>query len=126
MNDTIKLFDYNGKLVPNFDEEIEKILISIHGENYYDVDEELTNTNLITITEEDIYKDDDLEKTMELVDSMVDDDAKKITIVEEGSHKVGIKDFVPVLFFIIIAAIIIVAGYYFLNTADLLSLLGLS
>ena len=31
---TIKLFDANNNLVVNFDEEVEKFLISIHGENY--------------------------------------------------------------------------------------------
>jgi len=48
---TIKLFDANNNLVDNFDEEIEKILISIHGENYYDTDEDLVNTNLIPVAE---------------------------------------------------------------------------
>lgn len=31
MNTTVKLFDANNKLVQNFEEEIEKILISVHG-----------------------------------------------------------------------------------------------
>ena len=67
---TVKLFDSNNNLLPTFDEEIEKILISIHGENYYDTDEDLINTNLIPISEyfnEEVYKDDELEKTIELV-----------------------------------------------------------
>lgn len=126
MNTNVKLFDSNNKLVPNFDEEIEKILISIHGENYYDVDEELVNTNYIPtdeVIDSEIYKDDELEKTMELVDSMVDADAKKIKLVEDEKKKIGFKDFVPVLFFICIFAIIVIAGYYFLNTVDLTSIL---
>ena len=51
MNTTVKLFDANNKLVQNFEEEIEKILISVHGESYFDVDEELVNTNEIPIQE---------------------------------------------------------------------------
>lgn len=118
---TIKLFDANNNLVANFDEEIEKILISIHGENYYDVDEDLVNTNLIPIADE-LYKDTDLEKTIEIVNSMTED-AKPITIVEKKDTKVSYKDFIPVLFFILIFAIIVIAGYYFLNTVDLMGLI---
>lgn len=118
---TIKLFDANNNLVDNFDEEIEKILISIHGENYYDIDEDLVNTNLIPVAEE-LYKDTDLEKTIEIVNSMTED-AKPITIVEKKDTKVDFKDFIPVLFFILIFAIIVIAGYYFLNTVDLMGLL---
>lgn len=124
---TVKLFDSNNNLVPNFDEEIEKILISIHGEDYYDVDEDLVNTNLIPISEyldTDVYKDDELEKTIELVDSMVTEDAPKISIVEKKKKKVSVLDFMPVLFFMIIAAILVYAGYYFLNSFDFMSLLG--
>ncbi len=126
MNTNVKLFDANNKLVSNFDEEIEKILISIHGENYYDVDEELVNTNFIPTNEvidSEIYKDEELEKTMELVDAMVDDKAKKIKIVEDEKKRISFKDFVPVFFFICIFAVIVVAGYYFLNTVDLTSVL---
>lgn len=122
----VKLFDANNNLVPNFDEEIEKILISIHGENYYDIDEDLINTNLIPVSaylENDDYKEDELEKTIELVDAMVDKNAPKINIVENKKKKISFMDFVPVLFFIIIFAIIVVAGQYFLNTVDLGSLL---
>lgn len=122
----VKLFDANNNLVPNFDEEIEKILISIHGENYYDIDEDLINTNLIPVSaylENDDYKEDELEKTIELVDAMVDKNAPKINIVENRKKKISFMDFVPVLFFIIIFAIIVVAGQYFLNTVDLGSLL---
>ena len=123
---TVKLFDSKNNLVPNFDEEIEKILISVHGENYYDVDEDLVNTNLIPVSAylQDIQKDDELDKTIELVDSMISKDSPKINIVNSNEKKkLSIKDFLPVLFFIIIFAIIVAAGYYFLNTVDLLSFL---
>lgn len=118
---TVKLFDSNNKFVDNFDEEIEKILISIHGENYYDTDEELVNTNLINL--EEVYQDEELEKTMEFVNDMVLEDAPKISIVEKSKTKVSFKDFIPVLFFMCIAGVIIAAGYYFLNSVDIMSLL---
>ena len=117
---TIKLFDSNHKFVDNFDEEIEKILISVHGENYYDIDEDLINSN----DSEEIYHDSDLEKTIEFVDSLVVDDAPKITIVEKDKHNAHLKDFIPVLFFICITVLIITAGYYFLNNIDLMGLLS--
>lgn len=122
---TIKLFDANNNLVSNFDEEVEKILISIHGEDYYDVDEELVNTNLIPIPpeEEEIYKDEELDKTIEIVDSMIPVNAKKVKIVEKRDEKITFKDFIPLLFFIIMFAIIVIAGYYFLNTANLMELI---
>ena len=123
---TVKLFDNKNNLVPNFDEEIEKILISVHGESYYDVDEDLINTNLIPVSAylQDIQKDDELDKTIELVDSMVSKDSPKINIVNnDEKKKISFKDFLPVLFFIIIFIIIVAAGYYFLNTVDLLSFL---
>ncbi len=123
MNTNVRLFDANNKLVTNFDEEIEKILISIHGEDYFDVDEELINTNMIPI-EPDIYHDEELEKTMELVDAMVDNNAKEIKLVKNEKQRVSIKDFIPVLFFMLIFGIIVVAGYYFLNTVDLMNLVG--
>lgn len=118
---TIKLFDANNNLVANFDEEVEKILISIHGEDYYDIDEDLINTNLIPLADE-IYKDTDLEKTIEIVNAMTED-AKPITLVEKKKKKVSFKDFIPLLFFILIFVVIVIAGYYFLNTADLIGLL---
>ena len=122
---TIKLFDANDKLVPNFDEEVEKVLISVHGENYYDVDEELVNTNLIPVNkviDPEKVSEEELEKTMEYVD-LITEDAKSIKIVENSNKKISIKDFIPVLFFILIFSIIIIAGYYFLNTIDLTSLI---
>lgn len=102
--DMVKLFDHNDKLVSNFDNEIEKILISIHGENYYDVDEELVNTNLISV--EEVKKEEIKEEIKE--------ETKKL---EKKPSK--IMEFIPVLFFIILFVILIVAGYYFLNTIDL-------
>lgn len=125
---TVKLFDSNKRLLPTFDEEVEKILISVHGENYYDVDEDLINTNLIPISEylKEEYKEEELDKTIELVDAMVTEDAPKINIVDKTKtkKKVTVLDFMPVLFFMIIAAILVYAGYYFLNTFDIMSLLG--
>lgn len=122
---TVKLFDANNNLVPNFDEEIERILISIHGEDYYDIDEALVNTNLIPVQNvtNDEYKEEELEKTMEIVGSMVSKDSPKISIVEKKKEKIGIKDFIPLFFFILIFSIIVIAGYYFLNTIDFTSLL---
>lgn len=122
---TTRLFDANDNLVSNFDEEVEKVLISIHGINYYDTDEELVNTNLIPVDKViDSAKIDneELEKTMEYVD-LITEDAKSIKIVDNKKDKVSIKDFVPVLFFMLIFGIIIAAGYYFLNTIDLMSLI---
>lgn len=122
----VKLFDANNKLADNFDEEVENILKSVHGENYYDTDEALVDTNLIKIpVMEEVYKDDELEKTMEIVDKMVDKNAPKINIVATSNAKknVSFKDFIPLLFFILIFAVIVVAGYYFLNTFDFTSLL---
>ena len=109
MNTQVKLFDANNKLVPNFNEEIEKILISIHGEKYYDVDEELVNTNEIAVVQDEINN--------EIVEEVKE--TKK-----EKKNKVSIKDFIPVLFFMLITAVIIIAGYYFLNTVDLMNLIN--
>lgn len=109
MNTGVKLFDANNKLVPNFDEEIEKILISVHGENYYDTDEELVNTNEVPIVEEVV------EETVEVIEEKKDEKKKK---------GITLKDFIPVLFFILIFIVIVIAGYYFLNTVDLMSFIG--
>lgn len=116
MNTTVKLFDANNKLVPNFDEEIEKILISVHGEAYYDIDEELVNTNELPVIEaketEPVEEKANVEKA-----------AKSKKVKRKG---ISIKDFIPVLFFILIFAVIVIAGYYFLNTVDLLGLVGVN
>lgn len=108
MNTGVKLFDANNKLVPNFDEEIEKILISIHGENYYDTDEELVNTNEIAVVEE----------VKEQPEEIVEEEPKK------EKKGISFKDFIPVIFFILIFIVIVVAGYFFLNTVDLMSFIG--
>lgn len=121
---TVKLFDANNNLVPNFDSEIEKILISVHGNNYYDVDEDLENTNHINLAkDDDIYQDSELEKTIEMVSSMITENSPNINIVEKKEKKVSFKDFVPVIFFVLIFVIIVASGYYFLNTVDLLNLI---
>ncbi|MBO5474896.1 MAG: hypothetical protein J5982_00145 [Bacilli bacterium] len=123
---TIRLFDANDNLVSNFDEEVEKVLISIHGYDYYDTDEELVNTNLIPVSnviDSDKIDNEELEKTMEYVD-LITEDAKAVKIVDKKSNKVSVKDFIPVLFFMLIFGIIIAAGYYFLNTIDLMSLIS--
>lgn len=123
---TIRLFDANDNLVSNFDEEVEKVLISIHGYDYYDTDEELVNTNLIPVSnviDSDKIDNEELEKTMEYVD-LITEDAKAVKIVDKKSNKVSVKDFIPVLFFMLIFGIIIAAGYYFLNTIDFMSLIS--
>ena len=94
---TIKLFDANNNFVADFDKKIEEIEISIHGEKYYDIDEEITNTNEIPIQKEDIV-------------------VKKVKDKKES--KISIKDFLPVLFIILIFGIVIYAGYYFLNNFE--------
>lgn len=109
MNTSVKLFDANNKLVPNFDDEIEKILISVHGEKYYDTDEELINTNEIPIQEE--IPEEIKENVVEKID-------------KSEKSNISIKDFIPVLFFILIFIVIVIAGYYFLNTVDLMSFIG--
>lgn len=96
--DTIKLFDNNNRLVDNFDEEIEKVLISIHGQNYYDIDEPIQDTRELKNLKVNVKNE-----------------------LKEKKSKTCFKDFVPVLFFMCIFSIIILAGYYFLNTIDLMS-----
>lgn len=100
---TVKLFDANNNFVADFDKKIEEIEISIHGEKYYDIDEELVNTNEIPIS-----KEIEVEKP------------KKIK--KEG--KVTIKDFLPVLFILLIFGIVVYGGYYFLNSFDVTALIN--
>lgn len=104
--DTIKLFDANNNFVADFDKKIEEVEISIHGENYYDIDEELVNTNEIPIS-----KEIEVEKPKKI---------KKIR--KEGA--VSIKDFLPVLFIILIFGIVVYGGYYFLNNFDVTTLIN--
>ena len=98
--DTIKLFDANNNFVADFDKKIEEIEISIHGENYYDVDEELVNTNEIPI-----HAEVKVEKP-------------------KKEHKITIKDFLPVVFLLLIFGIVVYAGYYFLNSFDVTTLIN--
>lgn len=108
MNTTVKLFDANNKLVQNFDEEIEKILISVHGDAYYDTDEELINTNEIPAVTNEERKEE----------------VEVLEVKQKKKKGISFKDFIPVLFFILIFIVIVIAGYYFLNTVDLMSLVG--
>ncbi len=101
--DTIKLFDANNNFVANFDAVIEEVEKSIHGDKYFDIDEELVNTNEIPIS-----KDIEVEKP------------KKIR--REGN--VTIKDFLPVLFMLLIFGIVVYGGYYFLNSFDVTTLIN--
>ena len=95
---TIKLFDANNNFVEDFDKKIEDIEISIHGEHYYDIDEELVNTNEVPI--QPVIK---VEKP-------------------KKEHKISIKDFLPVLFILLIFGIVVYGGYYFLNSFDVSTL----
>lgn len=98
--DTIKIFDENNELTEDFDQVVENVLKEVHGDNYFDLDEEFI------VPEETISK-------------------KKEAIIkpERIGKKASIKDFVPVLFFVLIFAIITLAGYYFLNNFDFTSIL---
>jgi hypothetical protein len=98
---TIKLFDANNNFVADFDKKIEEIEISIHGPKYYDIDEEITNTNEIPVQKDEIV-------------------VKQIKEKKQG--KVTIVDFLPVIFIILIFGIVLFAGYYFLNNFDIASM----
>lgn len=99
---TIKLFDANNNFVADFDKKIEEVEIAIHGEKYYDIDEEITNTNEMPVLKDDIV-------------------VKKPKTKKEG--KISIIDFLPVIFIILIFGIVIYAGFYFLNHFDISSIL---
>ncbi len=120
MNDTqtIKIFDVNNNLVDDFDDQVEKVLISVHGDRYYDIDEELQDTRLIPLDEvisnKDV-KEEKVEKTNEVVQKVAEKKTK---------GKVSVTDFLPVLFFILLFAIIVAAGYFFIGNYDLSSILG--
>lgn len=102
---TIKLFDSNNNFVPDFDEKIDEIEKSIYGEHYYD-------ENDITINK--TYNEENKKEINEEI---------KVKKIEE-KKKASFKDFIPVIFFMLLFAIIIYAGYYFLNTVDLTSLIN--
>ena len=101
--DTIKLFDANNNFVADFDKKIEEIEISIHGERYYDVDEEILNTNQVPIQKEEIIVNQ---------------------IKPKKEKKISFKDFLPVIFLILVFGIVVYAGYYFLNNFDITTLLN--
>ena len=98
---TIKLFDANNNFVADFDKKIEEIEISIYGPKYYDIDEEITNTNEIPVQKDEIV-------------------VKQIKEKKQG--KVTVLDFLPVIFIILIFGIVLFAGYYFLNNFDITSI----
>ena len=121
MNDTqtIKIFDVNNNLVDDFDDQIEKVLISVHGDKYYDIDEELQDTRLIPL-DEVISNKDVKEEKVEKTDAIVE----KVADKKKKDKKVSITDFLPVLFFMLLFAIIVAAGYFFIGNFDLASVLG--
>ena len=100
---SIKLLDDNNNISPDFNETVEIVLKGIHGDKYYDVDEELQDTRTIATVKDEEEKDN-----------------KKST----KKQKVTIKDFIPVLFFIIITILLCIGGYIFLNQFDPSSILG--
>lgn len=103
MNSSINVFDENNNLSDDFNETVELVLMGIHGDKYYDVDEELQDTRLL--------------KTIN-----VEEEKPKKEVKSNG--KATFKDFIPVLFFIIMTAIICFGGYFFLNNFDISSLFG--
>ena len=119
----VKLFNPDNTLVLDFDEVVDKILSQVHGIDYYDSDEPIENTNLMSLDrillEDEKNNEEDLDKTMEIVTSMVTDDAPKINIVEANDKKVKFFDFVPLIVFILLFIGIMVGGYYLINSIDL-------
>ncbi|MBR6073572.1 MAG: hypothetical protein IKP76_04555 [Bacilli bacterium] len=99
--DTIKLFDANNNFVADFDKKIEEVEIALHGQNYYDLDEEIVDTNAIPI-----------QKEVEM---------PKVVKKEKG---ISIKDFLPALFMLLIFGVVVYAGYYFLNNFDVSTLIN--
>jgi hypothetical protein len=121
MNDTqtIKIFDVNNNLVDDFDDQVEKVLISVHGEKYYDVDEELQDTRLIPLN--DVISNIDVKEEKVEHDSNV---VKNIVEKKKKGEKIKITDFLPVLFFVLLFAIIVAAGYFFIGNFDVSSVIG--
>ena len=122
------LFDSNNNLVANFDDEVDKILTQVHGKDYYDIDEPIENTNLMSLdrilVDEEKSSEEDLDKTMEIVTSMVTEDAPKINIVsKKEQHKVTIMDFVPLVIYMVIFIGLLVGFYYLFNNVDVKSIL---
>ena len=121
MNDTqtIKIFDVNNNLVEDFDDQVEKVLISVHGDKYYDVDEELVDTRLIPLDEVISHKDVEEEKV-----EHADDVVSKIAESKKKKKHYKITEYLPVIFFMLLFAIIVAAGYFFIGNFDITSVLG--
>lgn len=100
--DTSKIFDENNELTDVFPQIVDEVLASVHGEDFFDIDQEY------------IIPEDD-KKSEEKIKNTYDEVARK--------RKVTFKDFIPVLFFVLIFAILTLAGYYFLNNFDFTSIL---
>lgn len=100
--DTSKIFDENNELTDVFPQIVDEVLASVHGEDFFDIDQEY------------IIPEDD-KKSEEKIKNTYDEVVKK--------RKVTFKDFIPVLFFVLIFAILTLAGYYFLNNFDFTSIL---
>lgn len=98
--EAIKIFNSSNELNEDFESVVESVLKEVHGEVYYD-------------TDEDFLVLEPIEKK-EIEDVKVNMSLKK---------HVSIKDFIPVLFFILIFGIITLAGYYFLNNFDFTSII---
>ena len=104
MNSSIKIFDENNNLSDDFNETVEMVLMGIHGDKYYDNDDELQDTRLL--------------KKIKV------EEEKEIPKKNTKKEKVTFKDFLPVLFFILITVVLCYGGYYFLNSFDISSLFG--
>lgn len=100
--DTSKIFDENNELTDEFPQIVDEVLASVHGEDFFDIDQEY------------IIPEDD-KKSEEKIKNTYDEVVRK--------RKVTFKDFIPVLFFVLIFAILTLAGYYFLNNFDFTSIL---
>ena len=100
--DTSKIFDENNELTDVFPQIVDEVLASVHGEDFFDIDQEYI------IPEED-------KKSEEKIKNPYDEVVRK--------RKVTFTDFIPVLFFVLIFAILTLAGYYFLNSFDFTSIL---
>lgn len=118
-DNTIKLYDTNNNLLPDFDSKIDEIEKSIHGNNYYDKDEDYVDTRTLNKKElHEIQENIKPKKGIKNTNSSI-----KINKIEE-KHKIKFTDFLPLLFFIIMFVIIVYAGYYFLNDFDFSKLLN--
>ena len=100
--DTSKIFDENNELTDVFPQIVDEVLASVHGKDFFDIDQEY------------IIPEDD-KKSEEKIKNTYDEVVRK--------RKVTFKDFIPVLFFVLIFAILTLAGYYFLNNFDFTSIL---